>query len=286
MSHQEFENHINSLFPVGESFIHDGERWSVSLSGKPKVASLKEKRYGGEGKTDVYILAVNDAGIPSEIKISVKKANADFVENKISAVRAQNLFGDKWEEILEPFLNDFADRLMNEDDYNPIEVNRKGERTIRIGYRLDIMMRKSGNLCVRGNFSRDTVREVWSGENLEPNKRDSYVQGTRIADSGIANNILVGDIKDYPDAQSVIDNMQSIDDYLDSGHGDLWLTIRAVNLRDVGKFDKARPLAIKYQYWIEDGVIIYSVDHSDPLIVNSTQHRDTIPVEVEELAFS
>ena len=36
-----------------------------------------------------------------EIKISYKKENADFIENKMSAERAEQLFGEDWIDIIE-----------------------------------------------------------------------------------------------------------------------------------------------------------------------------------------
>lgn len=280
---QKFEDHINSLFPVGEEFDIDGEIWTVITSGKPKIGVAKSG--AGEGKTDVYVLAENAAGEEKEIKISVKKNNAEFVENKISAERAKSVFGDDWQEKLKPQMDKLTEYLRTDERYRPDSVNSKGEKTLRLGYRLDIMKRKSGTLSVKADFDRDTVREVWSGENLSGDKKDSYVNGVKIADSGVANNIVVGDVDDYPDAQSVVDSMMTIDEYLDEGNDELWMSIKAVNLRDNGKYESGRFLAISYQYRVEDGELKYDIDTSNMLETRSAVHRSTVTRDVEEVAF-
>ena len=46
-----------------------------------------------------------------EIKISYKKENADFIENKMSAERAEQLFGEDWIEIIEQSTTAIEDRF-------------------------------------------------------------------------------------------------------------------------------------------------------------------------------
>lgn len=54
----------------------------------------------GEPKTDIYVLAKDEKDITREFKISYKKPNADFLENKTSAERAELLFGSHWKNIV------------------------------------------------------------------------------------------------------------------------------------------------------------------------------------------
>lgn len=89
----EAERKIAKLMEKDSEFLMDNKKYRVILSGKPSCQK-------GEPKTDIYILA-KSGGEEKEIKISYKKKNADFIENKMSAERAEQLFGVDWESIIE-----------------------------------------------------------------------------------------------------------------------------------------------------------------------------------------
>ena len=59
----------------GTEFEFEDRKYVVELSGKPTC-------HKGEPKTDIYVLAKSSLD-EKEIKISQKKENADFIENKI-----------------------------------------------------------------------------------------------------------------------------------------------------------------------------------------------------------
>lgn len=85
------ERRILGFMAAGAGFKFNGEHYIVVLSDKPTC-------YKGEPKTDIYILAKSKVN-EIEIKISYKKENADFIENKMSAERAEQLLeliGSKW----------------------------------------------------------------------------------------------------------------------------------------------------------------------------------------------
>lgn len=88
----EAERRILGFMLEGTEFVFEGKEYAVVLSGKPTCRK-------GEPKTDIYILAESDEG-DIEIKISYKKENADFIENKMSAERAEQLFGEDWIDII------------------------------------------------------------------------------------------------------------------------------------------------------------------------------------------
>lgn len=87
------ERRILAFMSVGTEFVFQEKNYKVVLSGKPTC-------HKGEPKTDIYILAESSSD-KVEIKISYKKENADFIENKMSAKRAEQLFGDNWADIIE-----------------------------------------------------------------------------------------------------------------------------------------------------------------------------------------
>lgn len=74
------ERRILTFMAEGTEFVFQEKNYKIILSGKPTC-------HKGEPKTDIYILAESSSD-KVEIKISYKKENADFIENKMSADRA------------------------------------------------------------------------------------------------------------------------------------------------------------------------------------------------------
>jgi hypothetical protein len=94
-AYKQLEAKILRLLSVGKQFVFNGITYEVIISGKPRAKD-------GEPKTDVYINAV-EIGNPNqetEFKLSIKKNDADFLGNKISAETASSIFGDQWQSII------------------------------------------------------------------------------------------------------------------------------------------------------------------------------------------
>lgn len=84
---------IAHLLSTDNTFYMNGVSYTIVNSGKPTC-------YKGEPKTDIYVFATSNTGSGIEIKISFKKENTDFIENKTNSERAEALFGDEWKEII------------------------------------------------------------------------------------------------------------------------------------------------------------------------------------------
>lgn len=97
------ERRILAFMTEGTKFVFREKEYKVVLSGKPTC-------HKGEPKTDIYILAKSETD-KVEIKISYKKENADFIENKMSAERAEQLFGTEWKEIIEQSTTAISDKF-------------------------------------------------------------------------------------------------------------------------------------------------------------------------------
>ena len=102
------ERRIGKIFAQGKVFTLNENTYEILFSGKPTCKS-------GEPKTDIYVLLENDGKV-EEIKISYKKENADFLENKTNAERAKQIFGPNWNVIIEEstltLKKQFEDRLL------------------------------------------------------------------------------------------------------------------------------------------------------------------------------
>ena len=87
------ERRMLSYFKRGVELFYNGSRYVVEEADKPTCSF-------GEPKTDIYVLLFNGRQ-EQELKISYKKENADFLENKTNSQRAEQLFGPEWREIIE-----------------------------------------------------------------------------------------------------------------------------------------------------------------------------------------
>ena len=235
------ESAVLSVFPPGEKFVYQGRELTVMRSGKPVV-----QRGGGEGKTDVYVGAVDSSGDPYELKISIKQSNAEFLENKMGPPRLQAIFGDNYLERLEPSLRKFADVVENNVD-NPIT-----EKGMCIGYRVDFMSSKKRKLASEIDLSPEEKQDILSGATLPEVKRNSVVSGDVVSGSGVADYMFFGDANEFPSrfssAQEVVDSLVPIGDYARSDECKVYITGSAVNIRPGGKFEKGRPLALVWDY--------------------------------------
>lgn len=231
------EDRIVELLPVGAKVQWKGQEWTVRVSEKP--------RYGrGEGKTDAYI-ELFDGFDTKQLKISYKKPNADFIENKISAHRAEAMFGADWQERFKPTLDAMQPRLQ-ERGFEQENGN------ITLGYRLDVVNKNHAG-SARLDVSHKELVDLYAGSTLDPTKRHGTIGGATVENSGVANWMLVG--ADYKNGQDILDSLETVHEYV-KRNPDLYLAPKAVNLRPVNparpklaeselkdwKFEAGRPL--------------------------------------------
>ena len=75
------------------------------------------------------------------------------------------------------------------------------------------------------SLTRQQVYDVYAGTNLSEEKKDAFINGRKVLNSGIANYILVAE--NISSAQDVIDNMISIDEYINS-HPDIYFGCKSL----------------------------------------------------------
>ena len=162
----ESEKHVLNMLCVGKKFILDKTQYIVIKSGKPTCSS-------GEPKTDIYIRAKNlsCSAKDIELKISYKQDNADFLENKMTAERAEQILGSDWKNIIikstEKLRVEFEKRpLIYKEGYKHTE---KGCFTL--GWKFELLRKKSGELSEKLDLTRAQVRDVYSGSNISEDKK-------------------------------------------------------------------------------------------------------------------
>lgn len=258
------ERQITALFAHGQELTYKGENVTVLFAGKPQAFK------GGEGKTDSYILLKKEDGTLEEVKISLKKSNADFVENKLSAGRVSGVMGDNWQDRLSGSLEGFRETMK---EHDPERENG----TLVLGYRLDLVNKKSGN-AVELDITHEEAVDFYAGTSLPEAKRDSFVKDRIRKNSGVASHMLLGD--EFESGQEILDKVIPIDEYV-KDHPTLYLTPRAVTLRPGGKFESSRPLGLSYDWkQSETGKWEYNLNTENPLSKTSTTAKAALPEEL------
>lgn len=198
------ERRILAFMAEGTEFVFQEKNYKIILSGKPTC-------HKGEPKTDIYILAESSSD-KVEIKISYKKENADFIENKMSADRAEQLFGEDWVNIIEQSTMAISDRFEERMLIYKNKFKRTEKGAITLGWKFELLNKNSGDLSGKMLLTEEQVIDVYAGSNLVDDKRNAMVSGQVIENSGIANYILMDE--NVNSAQDVIDKMVPIKEYV------------------------------------------------------------------------
>jgi len=255
------EKLIVDYLKVGSTFNKDGKRYKVVKSGKPKPSKGR-----GECKTDIYVLAQDEYGICKEFKISYKKANADFLENKITSIRAKQILGNDYKKIIYKETELLRDRFESRILICKEKHSKTYKGAITLGWRYELVNKAGGELSGKANYTREQVLEVYKGMKLEAVKRDAKVNGEVIENSGVADYILVSD--NISCTQDVIDQMQLIEDYVDL-HPTIYFVCKAVNyltLKSKGKkWEGNRALAVAVEWSNQENELMCKLDFNNPL---------------------
>lgn len=255
------ERRILAFMTEGTEFVFQDKKYKVILSGKPTC-------HKGEPKTDIYILAESEHD-KTEIKISYKKENADFIENKMSAERAEQLFGTDWEGIIEQSTTAIRDRFEERMLIYKNKYKRTEKGAITLGWKFELLNKNSGDLSGKMLLTEEQVIDVYAGSNLSEDKRNAMVCGQVIEDSGIANYILMDE--DVHSAQDVIDKMIPIKEYVKQ-HPDIYFACKALNYRTFAeKWDGDRPLSVQVFWDAEGNKLVPKLVYDKPLTVKGNE---------------
>ena len=267
------ERRILALMAVGTEFIFEDKEYKVILSGKPTCQK-------GEPKTDIYILA-ESVSDKVEIKISYKKENADFIENKMGSERAEQLFGAVWPEVIEKSTTAIRDRFEERMLIYKNKAGRVEKGSITIGWKFELLNKSGGDLSGKMLLTDDQVVDVYAGSNLSDDKKNANVNGKVIEGSGIANYILMDE--SVNSAQEVIDKMIPIKDYV-MMHPEIYFACKALNYRTFAKkWDGNRPLSVQVEWSEIDNKLVPRIVFDKPLMVGGNEVAERLINYMKEL---
>lgn len=258
------EKKVLDLFPIDKHFFYTGQEYIVRISGKPRSSK-------GEPKTDVYISAenVNDGNKCIVFKISCKleKAN-EFQENKIQAARAEEIWGDNWERVINEAAWSLQDDFLKTQVFFPKGTPRTKETMLTNGWKVEIT-NKYRALSSPLDFSEQEVRDIiYKGVTLDTSKKNCIVNGQCIENSGVAEFILVSTPEKLNSELDVLNNIQCIDNYPIIQH---YIVFTGNNLRVLkNKYDGTRQLGVQI-FWNVDAMtkeLTYNLNFNNPLDPN------------------
>lgn len=271
----EAERRIASLLRAGNTFFYNGDNFTIINSGKPTCVK-------GEPKTDIYVEAESEYGDIIEIKITYKKENADFIENKTNAVRAAALFGDDWENIIMQATESIRDVFENKKLIYKSAAARTERGAITLGWKYELLNKTGGGLSGLVELTREQIIDVYAGTHISRDKRDARVNGEIIENCGIANYILMND--GVETTQEIIDNLYTIEDYVDM-YPTVYFACKALNYRTFrNRYDGNRPLSVYVNWYAENGKLCHDLVFDSPLSVGGDEVADNLISALNELS--
>lgn len=270
----EAERRIATLLRAGNTFFYNGDNFTIINSGKPTCVK-------GEPKTDIYVEAESECGDIIEIKITYKKENADFIENKTNAVRAAALFGDDWENIIMQATESIRDVFENKKLIYKSAAARTERGAITLGWKYELLNKTGGGLSGLVELTREQIIDVYAGTHISRDKRDARVNGEIIENCGIANYILMND--GVETTQEIIDNLYTIEDYVDM-YPTVYFACKALNYRTFrNRYDGNRPLSVYVNWYAENGKLCHDLVFDSPLSVGGDEVADNLISALNEL---
>lgn len=252
------ERNILDLFKKETTFTFKGKTYTVKKSGKPTCSH-------GEPKTDIYIAAQDsiDRKI-TEFKISFKKENADFLENKINPERAEQLLGKHWDRIISRATSTLREKFLDKKLIYKEKQGKTEKGAITLGWKFELLNVNKGKLAGDLNLTTEQVIDVYAGTNLNDDKKNALINGELIPNSGVANFMLVGNDIIYT-PQGAIDSLTPIEKYVEQ-HPKVYFACKALNYRTYEeKYDGDRPLAVYVNWSLQNGKLFSTIEFDTPL---------------------
>ena len=250
------ERDFIKLIERTQQFNFQGVEYTTKDFGKPFTAK-------GECKTDIYLSGVDSNRNLKEIKISIKKTNANFLENKIKLERAKELFGVDYKCLLVECINSIKHSFEREPLIRIHQLGRVEAKTISLGWKFEILNIKSGEKSDLMHLTREQKKDIYAGTNLSIAKKNSYVDNCCITNSGVAEYMLSIDTISQ-NLDFYLDKLVAIDDFIIDE--EFYFACKALNYRsEKDKWDGDRPLAVYVDWTVTNKKLSSQLVYDQPL---------------------
>jgi hypothetical protein len=266
--HGETERSIIRLFKEEKEFIFEEEKYEIIDIGKPSPSK-------GECKTDIYILTNNlNTSLNREFKISIKQNDADFLENKMSFERATEVFGDEAKDVMIKSIKSVEKSFSDDFLIYFKKFKRTEEKCLKIGWKFELLNKHGGERSGLLVLTDEQKIDVYSGSNLNVNKKNSKVNGVEICDSGVANFILKVENTDE-ELDFYLKDLKPIEEFAITK--DIYFACKAINYRSkVDKWDGNRPLSVFIEWSLVNNVLSAKFVIDRPLEVKANEVGENI----------
>lgn len=256
--YKELENHIIDICDNKENIVLNGVKYELSKAGRPIVKG------NGECKTDVLIRLykhVDNLDDFLDIKISIKQSNAEFLANKLKPIDAENLFGENWKDIVIQSVETIKDKF---ECKKLSATSKKNGMRYTLGWRLEVA-NKSRVLASKLQIPKQEIIDViYKGKSLSDDKKNAYVFGNEVKNSGIADFLLEGNKKDFKSIEDILNKIQEMDS-LNVNNVHLIFTASNYFPDKESKIEGNRYLAVYVDWDVIDNELKSSIVFDQPL---------------------
>ena len=257
-NYKEFENHIINICNNKKNIIFNGINYELSRAGRPIVKGE------GECKTDVLLRLYKSASTLQDyidIKISIKQSNAEFLANKLKPIDAENLLGENWGNILINSIEPIKDRFENND---LCVKNKRFGTGYTLGWRLEVA-NKPRSLSSQLQIPKNEIIDViYKGKSLSEDKKNAYIFGELVENSGVADFLLEGDKADFNSIDDVLMRIKNMD-FLDVNGVHLIFTASNYYPDKESKIEGNRYLAVYVNWRVVGNVLTPNIIFDEPL---------------------
>ena len=159
-------------------------------------------------------------------------------------------------------------------------------KSIKLGWRFELVNKSRGDLCGILNLNPEQLKDIYTGQNLPDSKRNAYVNGNIVNESGIANYILVIDQQKNITLKDCLESLTPIDEYL-VRHPNIYFACKALNYRvGDGKWEGDRALAVYVDWGIVDGKMSGNLIFDHPLQKTGNEIGENVKRILNDLKIS
>lgn len=267
------EQHVINAFNNCENLVWKGKTYSEIRAFKPTTSS-------GECRTDTYVSLMDSGREVEAIKISIKKNDAEFMANKLTAQDAESLLGLDWSAILKNSINSIRNEFLNKEVFYLKSKGGKTDIYFTLGWKLEIANKPRRLSAPLALSKKEIADKIFRGTGQPDYRKNAFINGHLVLNSGIADYLLEGSTNSFRDAQSILNSLQDLSNYTP---GDIYLIFTANNYRiKANKADGPRTLAVCLAWEVEGSKIKPRFIFDEPLVYKG--ETNMMPILKQSLA--